>query len=189
MRYYAERVRVSGNWLHVGLADLYSACTHSSEIRKPGTAKGPKHEHEPKKTRHLHLTAAQPTSDYGRTDGTGDRPGEKLCTVLQPSATHGQRNQQQHAPLAHPKPTTHTNTDEMGGVFAKALGRLVGKKEMRILMVRPCSRTTPAAILGVAALSFPYTIAPPAPALMSRAPLESCRLVWTPLAKQPSCTS
>ena len=25
----------------------------------------------------------------------------------------------------------------MGGVFAKALGRLVGKQEMRILMVRP----------------------------------------------------
>jgi hypothetical protein len=107
MRYYAERVRVSGNWLHVGLADLYSACTHSSEIRKPGTAKGPKHEHEPKKTRHLHLTAAQPTSDYGRTDGTGDRPGEKLCTVLQPSATHHTRPTQPAATRTSRTPETY----------------------------------------------------------------------------------
>ena len=29
----------------------------------------------------------------------------------------------------------------MGGVFAKALGRLVGKQEMRILMVRPPAAT------------------------------------------------
>jgi Fe-S-cluster-containing hydrogenase component 2 len=34
----------------------------------------------------------------------------------------------------------------MGGVFAKALGRLVGKKEMRILMVRASTSNQPCAL-------------------------------------------
>ena len=39
-------------------------------------------------------------------------------------------------PNAAHSTTPHTPLATMGGVFAKALGRLVGKQEMRILMVR-----------------------------------------------------
>ena len=42
----------------------------------------------------------------------------------------------------------------MGGVFAKALGRLVGKQEMRILMVR---NPPPTAAAAAAAAAFPHT--------------------------------
>ena len=51
------------------------------------------------------------------------------------SSAHCDTNSKRLTSRPSSQPNTNTPA-KMGGVFAKALGRLVGKKEMRILMVR-----------------------------------------------------